>query len=474
MLRKTHISIGIATALAVIHPTSIAGCLCAIMGGAIGGWLPDVDLNTRKKIKLFGKSDDEEDYTDYIKNGVYYDPEIYGEVGNDHPGFFHDNDTTQSAIQLLIIIGLTLFIDNYFKNGICDYFAQNFGVLTIIGIILFVGLLILGIHTQHRTFTHSLLGCALFSSAIWLIAKPLGVAFVSGFLAHIIIDILNRKPGNQYLWPFKPRVYMNLVPSDGTLNRILGNIGVILSIFLTAYFFIPCLLTNPKFSELLTFLNTPQITIASISFSGFAVYLIAINILSFVAFMVEHLIYCNSFTWQYSENDSAAVLTTLNLLAYAGGGIGMLLAVLIVTKGRINKGEDGNTTLYIVPIVSILIWVAISILVVNPSGIDFQKFFNISVLGKVTVQQIVLLYICIINILTFLLIMFCATKNKKFTIVETITLLLALLGGASGGYLAMGISNRKMAAHHFSFGLPLMMAIHAIVLRLILYYSNLL
>ena len=50
MLRKTHVSIGIATALAVIHPGTVASCVFAIIGGAVGGWLPDIDLNTKKKI----------------------------------------------------------------------------------------------------------------------------------------------------------------------------------------------------------------------------------------------------------------------------------------------------------------------------------------------------------------------------------------------------------------------------------------
>ena len=466
MLRKTHVSIGIATALAVIHPGTVASCVFAIIGGAVGGWLPDIDLNTKKKIN---KPDDD----DYTRDGVYYDPEIYGEVGNDHPGFFHDNELTQSAIQLVIIIGLALLADSYFKHGIIEYFANNFGIRTIIGLIAFVGLIILGVHTSHRTFTHSIVGCTLFSVAIWLMAEPLGIAFVCGFLAHIIIDILNKKPGNQYFWPIKPRIYLNMVPSNGKCNNVLGNAGVILSIFMIFYFLIPCLIGNPRMTELLAFLRSPVLTIGNISFSGLVVYLITINVVSFLAFTIEHLIYYNSFTWQYSDNDSAAVLTTLWIFAFAGGGIGMLLSVIISTKGHISKSEESNnTTLYLVPIVTIAIWAILVFIISNPSNIDFESYIRSSVLGNITIQHTFMIYAIIINLATFLLIMLRSNKDLKFTVVEVLTMILSLLGGAAGGYLAMGITNRKMGVHHFSFGLPLMMIIHAVVFSLLAYFSK--
>ena len=470
MLRKTHISIGIATALAFISPTTVPSCLFAVMGGAIGGWLPDIDLNTRKKINETDDIDD--DYADYVKDGVYYDPDIYGEVGNDHPGILHNNDSIQSAIQLVIIVGVSLLLDKYFQNGLCDYIAENFGVKTIVGLVAYIGLVIIGVHTSHRTFTHSILGCALFSVSVWLIAEPLGIAFACGYLAHIIIDILNKKPGNQYLWPIKARIYMNLVPTKGDCDNILGNIGVILSIFLFFYFSVPCVIASPRMVELLDILNATVFTIGKMPLSGLAVYLIAVNIVSFVAFTIEYLIYYFSAKWQYSDEDSAAVLTTLWILAFAGGGVGMLLSVLIGTKGHISKSDDSNnTTLYLIPAVAIAIWVMLAFVISNPFSIDLKTIGSRVLLVNITTKQTVLIYFGILNLITFLLIMFKSQKNSKFTLAEILTLILSLIGGATGCYLAMGISNRKMAVHHFSFGIPLMIVVHAFAFSLMAYFG---
>lgn len=470
MLRKTHISIGIATALAFIRPTTVPSCLFAVMGGAIGGWLPDIDLNTRKKINEMDDVDD--DFTDYVKDGVYYDPEIYGEVGNDNPGLFHNNDSTQSAIQLVIIVGVSLLLDKYFQNGLCDYIVENSGIKTIIGLVAFIGLVIIGVHTSHRTFTHSILGCALFSVSVWLIAAPLGIAFVCGYLAHIIIDILNKKPGNQYFWPIKARIYMNLAPTKGDCDNILGNIGVILSIYLFFYFCVPCMIASPRMIELLTIFNSTALTIGKIPFSGLAIYLIAVNIVSFVAFTIERLIFNFSYTWQYSEEDSAAVLTTLWILAFAGGGVGMLLSVLIDTKGHISKSdESNNTTLYLISAVAIAIWVMLVFVISNPFTTDFKIIGSRVLLANITTKQTVFIYFVILNLITFLLIMFKSQKNPKFTFAEILTLILSLIGGATGCYLAMGISNRKMTVHHFSFGIPLMIVVHAIAFSLMAYFG---
>ena len=43
MLRKTHITIGIASALAITHPTTVSGVVTAMIGGGLGGWIVDID-----------------------------------------------------------------------------------------------------------------------------------------------------------------------------------------------------------------------------------------------------------------------------------------------------------------------------------------------------------------------------------------------------------------------------------------------
>ena len=265
---------------------------------------------------------------------------------------------------------------------------------------------------------------------------------------------------------------MNLASSKGNCDNILGNIGVILSIFLFFHFIVPCMVASPRMAEQLVVFNSTVLTIGKIPFSGLAIYLIAVNIVSFVAFTIEHLIYYFSATWQYSDEDSAAVLTTLCIFAFAGGGIGMLLSVLIGTKGHISKSDDSNnTTLYLISAVAIAIWVMFAFVISNPFTIDFKTIGSKVLLASITTKQTVLIYFGILNLITFLLIMFKSQKNSKFTFAEILTLIFSLIGGATGCYLAMGISNRKMAVFHFSFGIPLMIVVHAIAFSLMTYFG---
>lgn len=43
MLGKTHITLGIASALIITHPATVPGVMTSMIGGAIGGWIVDVD-----------------------------------------------------------------------------------------------------------------------------------------------------------------------------------------------------------------------------------------------------------------------------------------------------------------------------------------------------------------------------------------------------------------------------------------------
>lgn len=44
MLAKTHITVGMAAALAVTQPTTVPALICAVAGGGLGGWISDIDV----------------------------------------------------------------------------------------------------------------------------------------------------------------------------------------------------------------------------------------------------------------------------------------------------------------------------------------------------------------------------------------------------------------------------------------------
>ena len=51
MLGKTHVSAGMAASLLVLQPVSIAPLACALLGGALGGWISDIDVRGVKLVR---------------------------------------------------------------------------------------------------------------------------------------------------------------------------------------------------------------------------------------------------------------------------------------------------------------------------------------------------------------------------------------------------------------------------------------
>lgn len=47
MLGKTHFVLGMASALVITQPQTIPGVITSMIGGAIGGWIVDIDIKNR-------------------------------------------------------------------------------------------------------------------------------------------------------------------------------------------------------------------------------------------------------------------------------------------------------------------------------------------------------------------------------------------------------------------------------------------
>ncbi len=180
MKGKTHVTVGVATALMVLHPDSVSGCLCAIAGGALGGWISDIDVR-----------DD----------------------GRAH-------DLWQSGLASVGITGAALAIDAACGGDALAYVVSRSGVLFVAGLASFAVLCAVGSHTRHRGFTHSLVALALFSTAMWLFCAPLAYGFAVGFASHIVLDLLNYKRV-QVLWPFGRGFSLKVCRSSSEVNRML-------------------------------------------------------------------------------------------------------------------------------------------------------------------------------------------------------------------------------------------------------------
>ncbi len=176
MISKTHLTTGIATALILTQPSTPQGLAAAIIGGALGGALPDIDI---------------------IRNKTSIDSVI-----------------TQSVAAVIAVAAV--FADYYFSFGILSY-LQNHPGSAVTGLVMYGVLMVIGFYAPHRGFTHSLLGLFLFSSAIGIVYPSISAAYVAGYVSHLALDLLNKKPV-QLFFPLKKGICLKLCYSNREAN----------------------------------------------------------------------------------------------------------------------------------------------------------------------------------------------------------------------------------------------------------------
>lgn len=194
MMGKTHVFIGIASALALTTPDNLGGCLSAIVGGAVGGSISDID------------------------------------VGSDKDGI----GSLYAKLITTGIIPISLIIDYIIDGGIIDYVRNCNRTNLAIGVIMFIVLCFIGSKQDHRGFTHSLLALFLFSVSIGFFCKPILMPFVIGFASHILIDLLNKKPVKVF-FPSKKGVCFKLCYANKTTDKILTLIGIVATVVLLGH-----------------------------------------------------------------------------------------------------------------------------------------------------------------------------------------------------------------------------------------------
>jgi len=190
MLGKTHFAIGIAAATAVVQPQTAFECLSAVLAGAVGGVLCDVDT-----LRNDGKRD-------------------------------------SVAIQCLsaAVSVCILAADRFLNTGLCAAALSQNRQRLILGAAVYVALWIIGYFSNHRGFTHSLAAGAMFSQAVHWLCPPLAVPFAAAYASHITMDLLNKK-GLRLLWPMKGGVRLGWCYADRTADTLLFQLGILASIF---------------------------------------------------------------------------------------------------------------------------------------------------------------------------------------------------------------------------------------------------
>lgn len=402
MLGKTHITLGIASSLIITQPKTVSGVIGAMVGGAIGGWIVDVDC---KRVDA-----DKEKGLDSIIDGLF--------------------------------IGAFITVDYLLGNGMCQYIQSNWGVQIWGALIGLIVLLLIGFNTKHRTFTHSLFALLIFGVTVYFFCRPIVISFVIGYASHLVADLFNKK-GIQIFYPVKWRPCLNLCLSNGAANKALFWVAFVLDVLAGSFFFATAMINSPNESMLIS--NIHKATLFGVN--ALQLYLIFINIITFLGFQ-------RSWKMPYRDEDKSQRIVLefetwlLDFLVFIGGGIGMLVSLLIHLCYP--SGYNGNWWSFCYT--SILFWFTIYFYISNPFGatvypINWQSFEHIPLL----------VYLVGINLLSACA-FYCFRKRylKEDSLVHTFLLLLGALGGTIGGFVATIRIHRDNSFNYAVTGFPVM------------------
>jgi len=179
-------------------------------------------------------------------------------------------------------------------------------------------------------------------------------------------------------------------------------------------------------------------------------YLVAINAVGFVLFLINTLLYT------YTESGQIdALLTIVSLL---GGSAGIVLSIFIFDRKAVKQNMMSRVFVFSILVIQIIL---VLILRSEPGAgiITSLKLFFVN-------YRPLFIYLGIINVVTFITYGF----DKLMAIeggwrIRIVTLLfLAFIGGSIGALLAMYIFHHKTSKDYFAVGVPLIIIMQILVL----------
>lgn len=427
MLGKTHFVLGMASALAITRPQTVPGVITAMTAGAVGGWIVDFDMRNR--------NNDEQSEEARLEN--VYDAVIDG-----------------------LFIFAFILLDFFIGKGMCQYIIENWGVRiwgSLIGILI---ILIFGLYSKHRTFTHSFLALALFSGLVYLFCRPAAIPFAIGYASHLISDLFNYL-GLQLFYPLKWKPCLKVCKSDKTANHTLFWISLAIDVTFGAFLFaVGMNEVNQSGSNFISYITEKRLFEASFHFSIVQAYLIVINILTFLGFQASayqsYLDEGNAYYRgiKYNPDDYETPGTRfqtwlLDLLAFLGGGVGMLVS-LVLSRER-PAGYSGVWWSFCYT--SILFWFTVYCYLCNPFGFEIGRVHWLS-----TKHIPLLLYLIGINVISVLFLFLIRKKKfKNNDFRHTLVFMFGALGGTLGAVPTVFLINREGKYYYVIAGFSIMM-----------------
>lgn len=186
----------------------------------------------------------------------------------------------------------------------------------------------------------------------------------------------------------------------------------------------------------------------------FEYYLIGINVLGFIMYLIN--------MWLYDHTTERNVDKLLTIVSLLGGSAGPLLAILLFDRKSVKQNMMSR-----VFVVCVFIIQTVFFLMYKGHR---AEVLNFEVWKVFTEHKYVLIYLGIINVVTF--IAFAIDKLNAIghrSRIRIVTLLgLAFMGGSLGGLLAMYLLHHKTKKDYFTVGIPLIMLMQVVVVFYVL------
>lgn len=181
----------------------------------------------------------------------------------------------------------------------------------------------------------------------------------------------------------------------------------------------------------------------------FEYYMIGINIIGFLVFMVNQLLY--SFT------DEMQIDAVVTVASFMGGSAGIILAMLLFSREAVKENMMSRVFVSCIFVIQVIMFLIVEGYISNEITLDFLGYFER--------HKTLLLYLVVINFVTliaFALDKIAAIEDK--TRIRIVTLLgLAFIGGSIGGLIAMYVFRHKTRKDYFMIGVPLIIIMQIVV-----------
>ena len=194
--------------------------------------------------------------------------------------------------------------------------------------------------------------------------------------------------------------------------------------------------------------------------SPFVTYLLAANVVAFLAYTVDFFL-CGFFP---DLDDTKANAVVMDLFPVAGGAVGTLLA-LFVWSGRLpgHRINKGNVAWWFLAFACLIVWSAITAVV---TGLVHVSPEELLASWNLTALKVLGVYLAVITLAA--LVVFVADKavasrdnDPGRRVPEACLLGLCLAGGSVGGLIGMYATRHKTKKWYFVYGLPVFLALDA-------------